>query len=208
MKGKRAFLTAALILVLQLPASADWYVGGGGWGSSWWSPGGGAWGPGPGWGWNGGWSGFGPGWWGASPYYNYYNGVQDGVGAGLLLGELDRLIGVPAPSSSGSYSQVIAQINAAADTLAQKQAAQTAQLVTQSGAAQAVQSMQSYWQQHSRQTEIVNNGGRTRLGVSGFTEGLKILYIIDMEQNNVTVIVGTAQFQIRQSESASFTVPE
>lgn len=202
---KSAAFAAALLLTCAAPACAGFGFYGGGWGPSWWSAGG-SWGPGPGWGM--GWGGPSAGWWGPSPYYNYYNGVQDGVGAGLLLGELDRLLGTPAPASTENYQTVLAEINAAAQTMAQKEAQQAAQLVTDSGVGAAISSLESYWRQQTMQTEAVTNGGQSRLGVSGFTQGLKILYIIDQTQSNVTVIVGTSQFQIRQTAQAPYTQPQ
>ena len=206
MKRKIALAVALITLCLSPAAEAGFYFGDGGWGPSWWSPGGWspAYGPGfaPGW-WDG--PGWGPGWWGPSPYYSYYNGVQDGVNAGILLGQIDRLIGVKAPTISQNYSMVIAKINVAAQQLAAQQANKMASLLSQQGTVAAVNSVKNSWQQQGMQTQVVTNGSETRLGVAGFSQGLKMLYEIEPKQQSVSVIVGTSQYQIRQSATAQYT---
>lgn len=204
---KKRIVIAAALLAMAFASAAHAQFGvywGGGWGPSWWSPGGWS----PGWGPQWGWGGLGPGWWGPSPYYSYYNGVQDGVGAGLLLGELDRINGVKETVSDSNYSAVLALINSEAQTLAGRESSQTAALAAQGGAASAIANRRAYWNGLGRQTDVVSRGAETRLGVSGFAQGLKILYIVEPASGNVTVIVGSSQFQLRQSASASFTAEQ
>ncbi|MDO5116315.1 MAG: hypothetical protein Q4D58_09490 [Synergistaceae bacterium] len=200
-----SFAAAALLLLSCGGAQAGFgfSFGYGGWGAGWPGPGPGGWGP------SWGWGALGPGWWGPSPYYNYYNGVQDGVNAGLLLGQLERLNGVRSASAgSAGYRQVISEIESQAQQLAQNEANDAAALVSGHGIAAALSSLRAGWQSGGYTVEEAARGAEERLGVSGFSQNMRILYILNENTMMATVIVGASRFQLRESASAAFTLPQ
>jgi C-terminal processing protease CtpA/Prc len=141
---------------------------------------------------------------------DWSTGQKIAVGAGIavLLAAIFSASNKSQSSAPQSAEKKDSDVRTQAQESAKREADSAAQLIGQYGINDATDKIISTWEKQERKAYLYNDSATvSTIRVSGFSDNMKIEYVIDRGEGNVTARVTVPDYDVKEEYSEKFAVP-
>ena len=134
--------------------------------------------------------------------------IAVGAGIAVLLAAIFSASSKSKTSDSQSAEKKNSDVKTQAHESAKHEADSAAQLIGQYGINDAIDKIIGTWEKQERKAYLFNDSTTvSTIRVSGFSDNMKIEYVIDRGEGNITARVTVPDYDVKEEYSEKFTVP-
>ncbi len=127
-----------------------------------------------------------------------------GLGLGLIIGALANS---NSSSNERDYTRRAEEVRRAARETAEQQSRHVTEIIERIGAQPALYELNEYWQAQGQTTALDTSDPVRSLKVSGFQDGLTIVYRLDRAREDATVTVTAPAYSVSESVTERYKEP-